>query len=314
MHFDSILVAIDGAQHSRYAAEVAWKLNKLTGASVTAIHVVDTKESDKLVNPEHAGFLTRAQYKGSLERIHSEMTLLGTALMEAYSRAAKENHVPSKTILAEGAPYQSICEHAQSFDLVVIGHIAATKDDVRLERRHRTRFSLAEGLAHGCPTPLLVVEALPKSFWYNTMSTLISTDHVSTAFLDRALQIATELSVRPNLICTGARANREPALELIDDLRSANPQLRNIPIRVKDQDEWNVDITARDWTSNFATGQTDGPELLMVPTREVGGERITVLDSDPSMLVRFASVPGLLLVPEDAPHLIPEPGERVVAL
>ncbi|MBP9811500.1 universal stress protein, partial [bacterium] len=69
----SYLLAIDGSQASRSAAQFAWDLAKQTSSKVVAQHVVDTAEIWRFLAYDLAGFIGSGLYMDARERITEVM-------------------------------------------------------------------------------------------------------------------------------------------------------------------------------------------------------------------------------------------------
>jgi nucleotide-binding universal stress UspA family protein len=109
--FSKILVPVDGSDNSFRALEQAIFLAKGTGASLTAMHVIENPptvyvESQKLLNELLANY--RAESAKVLDRC---------------KQVAEKSGVQIETVIAEGDPASSIVgyAHKEGFDQIVIG-------------------------------------------------------------------------------------------------------------------------------------------------------------------------------------------------
>jgi nucleotide-binding universal stress UspA family protein len=106
-----ILVPVDGSDNSFRAFDQAISLAKSTGASVTAMHVIETPptvyvESQKLLNELLANY--RAESAKVLDRC---------------KQIADKSGVKIETVIAEGDAASSIAgyAHKEGFDQIIIG-------------------------------------------------------------------------------------------------------------------------------------------------------------------------------------------------
>jgi nucleotide-binding universal stress UspA family protein len=316
MQIKSILLSIDGSLYSRYAAECAWQIAKLTGATITTEHVVDLNNAWQFIGHEKPGFLKRADYALEFETLSMALSVLGSKLLDAYILESATMDIDSATVLDEGDPYTHICARALVHDLVIIGHkpySAAAKEDTR---RQFLRFSVAESLAHGCPKPLLVVQGPPPDSW-STCTAMLSAEHINRTYLDGVIELSEQLEIQPSVICLCSGTREEHPDDLIDNLRRSDPALCDIPIALEIMDDTATAGLTSVWDD--PTGNRPAfwnnwkTTLLVAPTREIGGKRLTLFGTSPAMFVRYSSQPAVLLIPEDNPHLIANPVSKVSA-
>jgi nucleotide-binding universal stress UspA family protein len=106
-----ILVPVDGSENALRALDQALFLAKTTGASITAMHVIESPptvyvESQKLLNE------LLANYRKESARI-----------LDKCKEVAQKQGVKIETVIAEGDAASNINGYAdkESFDLIVIG-------------------------------------------------------------------------------------------------------------------------------------------------------------------------------------------------
>lgn len=109
--FSKILVPVDGSDNSLRALDQAIFLAKGTGASVTAIHVIENPptvyvESQKLLND------LLANYRAESAKV-----------LDKCKQMAEKSGVRIETVIAEGDAASNIVgyAHKEGFDLVIIG-------------------------------------------------------------------------------------------------------------------------------------------------------------------------------------------------
>lgn len=304
----SILLALSGSQQSRFATEVCWKMAKSLGATITAHHVVDSHSAWEFLGHESPGFLQPAVYLEAYQELVSSLFSLGEGLAEDYAEEAKEKGIDDVCIIDEGNPITEICRRAANHKLVVIGH---KKSKATQPRSQYQRLSVAEALAHDCPRPLLVVQDECKG--WSSLSIMISLDHINEGFINSCLDMAQALNLRPAVLCLTGGAHEERPNDFVRDMRSANPRLKDVPIALTPAQQ-DIAVHVEHWYAPkdmpFDTELWNNT-LIVIPTRLVAGERLTVVDSSPAMFVRYLTLPSILLWPEEFVFSINNPEEAV---
>lgn len=109
--FSKVLVPVDGSDNSFRALDAAISLAKTTGASLTAMHVIENPptvyvESQKLLNE------LLAKYRSESAKV-----------LDKCKQKADEAGVKLETVIAEGDPASNITgyAHREGFDLIIIG-------------------------------------------------------------------------------------------------------------------------------------------------------------------------------------------------
>ncbi len=294
----SLLLALSGSQQSHFAAQVCWRLRQQLGTGIMAQHVVDTHSAWEFIGHESPAFLESTRYLTEYQNLCKSLFCLGEELSASYLEEAKSRGIDSLAVVDEGNPITEICRRAADHTMVVIGH---RPNSVAREnpRSQFMRLSIAESLAHDCPRPLLVVQGnCPE--WKN-LAIMISIDHINEIFINSCLDTATTLGLQPALVCLAGGPHEERPAQFVDDIRKANPRLARVPIAVSPLTENVLLSTMEAWDS----ADTDiSPEdwdktLIVIPTREIGGQRLTVVDSSPSLFVRYLTLPSILMWPEE---------------
>lgn len=313
----SILLALSGSQQSRYATEVCWNLASKLEAMITAHHVVDSHSAWEFLGHEKPAFLESGRYLAAYQSLCKSLFCLGEELAEAYTSEAKKRGIDDICIIDEGNPIEQICRRALNHKLVVIGHrpqsalqpIIDTNEDGPLPHSagQFMRLSIAEALSNECARPLLVVQ--DKCNAWTSMTIMISMDHINEIFINSCLDMAESLNVNPVLLCLSSGAHEESAESFIKDIRESNQRLRDVPmavapangqISVYNNDNWFVPGEGKLDKEQFHN------TLVVIPTRKVAGERITVVDSSPALFVRYLSLPSILLWPEEYVYSLAE--------
>lgn len=297
----SILLALSGSQQSRYATEVCWNLATELDATITAHHVVDSHSAWEFLGHENPAFLKSDRYLNAYQNLCKSLFCLGEELAEAYTSEAKSRGIDDICIVDEGNPIKLICQRALNHKMVVIGH--KPSDHPNLQEPHSTgqfmRLSIAESLSRDCPRPLLIVQ--DKCPAWSSMTIMISMDHINEVFINSCLDMAAALKLQPILLCLSSGTHEETSESFFQDIRQSNPRLKQVPMALSPAQQ-TISIEIDSWSlpenQKFNKALSDNT-LVVIPTREIGGERLTVVDSSPALFVRHLSLPTILLWPEE---------------
>lgn len=295
----SILLSLDGSIYSRYAASLCWHIANATGAMVTAQHVIDDSSTHEFIVHEPAGFISQAQYFAAYEVVRKEQHELANKLKHAYITEAAKHGIKTDFVIDHGDPTLAISERALCHDLVVIGHRPYKSKDGTTYRRQFGRMSVAEALAHECATPLLIVQddapLMPE------MTILLSLEHLNERYIDNCLDLAKMLGQKATILCLSSGGHDEPPSHLVKDLRAANAHIKDTPIEVISLAD--VSTVNGEVIPGHCALPADATNLSstmpVMPTRQVGHSRVTILDGSPSLFVRYLALSSILLLPEE---------------
>jgi nucleotide-binding universal stress UspA family protein len=142
-----ILIAADGSETSMHAAKIAVGIGKISGATVTAIYVVDVHRLAQL-----PGYAAMPGIKDNLMEL---MFKEGSEALEEIEDMARDAGVAYERVVAEGDPGEELLKLCRNpgFDLIVLGTIG--KSGLK-------RFllgSVAEKVVRHSHVPVLVVPA-----------------------------------------------------------------------------------------------------------------------------------------------------------
>jgi nucleotide-binding universal stress UspA family protein len=142
-----ILIATDGSETSMRAAKMAVGIGKKTGATVTAVYVVDVHRLAQL-----PGYAAMPGIKDNLMEL---MSREGSEALEEIGDMARDAGVAYERVVAEGDPGEELLKLCRNpgFDLIVLGTIG--KSGLK-------RFllgSVAEKVVRHSHVPVLVVPA-----------------------------------------------------------------------------------------------------------------------------------------------------------
>ncbi|MBU7017920.1 MAG: universal stress protein [Theionarchaea archaeon] len=141
--YKKILIATDGSPHSEEAEKHGLTMAMRSGASVTALYVVEGIHSPKTIGSP-ASLLLDEQIEALKEEAQR--------IVENVVKKGNEMGVEVTPMVAEGHPAHEIIEHAKDFDLVVVGTLG------RSGVSHLLLGSVAEKVVRHASVPVLVVK------------------------------------------------------------------------------------------------------------------------------------------------------------
>jgi nucleotide-binding universal stress UspA family protein len=197
----TILVGIDGSEHSRAAEEYSVWLAQKLGATLTGIHVVDIVAIEGSFFHDISGSLGFEPYLDFTSKMREALQERGKSLLEDFAVRCDTERLRSDTVLQIGIVPTEIAERARESDLVVIGH-----------RGVNHKFStgmlggVAENLTRQCTKPVLVT---PQKF-KQIESPLLAYDgsERASAAMDAAAEVCTELGLPLEVLTIGRDADK----------------------------------------------------------------------------------------------------------
>jgi nucleotide-binding universal stress UspA family protein len=292
----SILLAISGSEQSRHASEVCWKLARRLGTAITAHHVVDSFRAWEFLGHENPGFLEPGAYLEPYQELVSALFVLGKELAASYAREAQAAGIDNVCLIDVGNPVTEICRRSANHKMVVIGHRTPGQMHACSQIQ---RLTVAEALAHDCPRPLLIVQNKCRS--WSSFLAVLSVDRINETFVSSCLEMAQALDLSPSILCLTGGASVEDCQDRIRDMRKRIRQLQEIPMSLAETGG-EMPANLEDWRD--PGGKPFGENyfentLIVIPTRMVAGQRLTVAGSSPSLVVRHLKNPSILLWPEE---------------
>ena len=141
--YKEILIATDGSEPSKEAEDHGLMLAKRFGASVTALYVEEITVPTAVVG--NYFFLIEDQ----IEKIEKA----GKKIVEDVVKKGEKMGVTVTPQVVKGHPAHEIIEHANTYDIVVMGTLG------RSGLSHLLMGSVAEKVVRHAPVPVLVVRA-----------------------------------------------------------------------------------------------------------------------------------------------------------
>ena len=147
----TILVGIDGSEHSRTAARYAFWLGKRLGATVIGLHVIDIVSIEGSFFHDISGSLGFEPYLDFSSKMREVLYERGKVFLQEFTEAAVKRGVRTDTALSMGVVANELAERARTADLVVIGHRG-------INEKFSTGLlgSTAESVTRKCPKPVFV--------------------------------------------------------------------------------------------------------------------------------------------------------------
>ncbi len=207
----SILVAIDGSEHSHAATQYALWLAERLQASLTGLHVIDVVSIEGSGSFLHdiSGSMGFEPYLDFSSKMREALHERGRTLLDGFLEACQERGVRGDTQLATGIVANEICEQARAADIVVVGHRG-------LNERFSTGLlgGTTESVTRKCPKPVLVC---PMQFRPVTR-TLLAYDgsQRAAAAMREAAELAADLRVPLGVLHVG---KDEGAQKVLDEAR-----------------------------------------------------------------------------------------------
>jgi nucleotide-binding universal stress UspA family protein len=203
---DNVLIATDGSAHAEAAVEYGAWLAARTGASATAIYVIDARRLavhfirhfSEIVEGQAAGVPARVREAGLLERVRAYYHAHGLRVLERAAAVCERYDVACRTELETGSVVKILAERAPHADLLVMGKHG---EDVDLE----TGFlgSVAEKVVRKVERPVLMAQPPFREF----KRALLAYD--GSAAARRAMQALARLAV-------ALRMEEVDAVELVE--------------------------------------------------------------------------------------------------
>jgi nucleotide-binding universal stress UspA family protein len=118
----NILVALDGSEHARTALRYALWLAERFHAQLFGLHVIDIVSVEGPFFQDISGALGFEPYFDVAGKVREALQERGQQLLEEFSSACHERHIPCEAQCVTGVIANEICEHARVADLVLLGH------------------------------------------------------------------------------------------------------------------------------------------------------------------------------------------------
>jgi nucleotide-binding universal stress UspA family protein len=152
----SILVALDGSEHSLAGSRYAIWLAERLQATAIGLHVIDVVSIEGSGSFLHdiSGSLGFEPYLDFTSKMREVLQERGRTLLDTFAASCRDGGVTCDTQLATGIVANEICEYARTADLVIVGHRGVNE-------KFSTGLlgSSTESVTRKCPKPVLVTPA-----------------------------------------------------------------------------------------------------------------------------------------------------------
>jgi nucleotide-binding universal stress UspA family protein len=144
--FEKILVYLDGSEESILAAMYAIVLAKITGASLTAMYVVNTRALQDLVK-------ARIFLKAEEQEYHQDLDADADRYLKHVEKMANQKDLPVKLVKVSGTVHKVIKDYIkdQDIDILVLGGIS------QIRSRRDEFLNETERAMRGAPCQVLIV-------------------------------------------------------------------------------------------------------------------------------------------------------------
>jgi nucleotide-binding universal stress UspA family protein len=118
----TILIGIDGSEHSRTATRYGLWLAQKLDATVVGIHIADIVSIEGSFFHDISGSLGFEPYLDFSSKMREVLHERGRALLQEFADRAAAAGLRHETTLAMGVVPNELAEHAKTADLLIIGH------------------------------------------------------------------------------------------------------------------------------------------------------------------------------------------------
>lgn len=310
MNEQSILLGLSGSEQSRNAAEVAWLMAKRLNAKVVCEHVIDKHGIWEMLRSDTPGFVGGGKYIEIFDSIIDSLEDLAKKLATEYDAAAKFAGVKSICETKLGNPIQVLVADAKKHDIVIVGHLPSFRRSQERPMGNYIRHSIAEGVAHESSVPVMIVQSEPVP--WDGMTIVSEVDHINSNYIRSCLKLSRLLGLKPSIELWGTGLREEEPAELRDNLWQQIPETQNAEIEIE-YFGGHAAVERKDLFHGDDVTQAallPSETLFVLPTRGIGGERISVFGIEPEEFIRSLALPCLLLWPEDHRSFILDAEEK----
>jgi len=147
----SILVGVDGSEHSRAGVEYAFWLAERFRGEVLGLHVVDIVSIEGSFLHDVSGSLGFEPYLDFSSKMREALNERGRGLLASFLEEAGRRDVRADTMMVMGVVANEIAERARTADLVIIGRRG-------LNEKFSTGLlgGTVESVSRKCPKPVFI--------------------------------------------------------------------------------------------------------------------------------------------------------------
>lgn len=289
----SILLPISGSRESMFAMDLAWKLGEELKMSVNAQHVVDTRGALEVLGLTTPGIIGSGPYVAAYDNLCAALREIGRKLEESYLTRKGGRKVAGEWFVDEGEPVDIISNRIPQHNLIVMGH--HHQPELPLLKHQTIRLSLPEIMAQISTVPLLVVQQPLTQI--RELAVICGVDHVNTLWIKNCVELARALRATCSLTFLTTGQHEEPPTDFVRDLKEANPELRDLKMRIVTR-QGNQPAELASHHLRGLLGEADC--LPVISTVDRSERRITSFGESPTELIRRLPFDYLLVWPEES--------------
>jgi len=151
-----ILIAVDGSENAKGAAQYGFWMAKTFGAGLTGLHVVDIVALEGPFFHDLSGSLGFEPFQNFSSEMKKILEENGQSFLDDFKEEAGKVGLTADIVRLYGIVSSEICERARLSDLVVIG-----KAGINAEFDHGLMGAVAEGVVRKSEKPVFIA---PKTF------------------------------------------------------------------------------------------------------------------------------------------------------
>jgi nucleotide-binding universal stress UspA family protein len=154
----NILVAVDGSENAKGAAEYSFWMANAFGASLTGVHVVDLVALEGPFLHDLSGSLGFEPFQNFSTEMKKVLEASGQSFLDDFKADSEKAGLKAETILTMGIVSSEICDKARLSDLVVIG-----KAGINAQFDYGLMGAVAEGVVRKSEKPVFIAPAVFKA-------------------------------------------------------------------------------------------------------------------------------------------------------
>jgi len=152
----NILIAVDGSENAKGAAQYGFWMAKAFGAGLTGVHVVDIVALEGPLIHDLSGSLGFELFQNFSSEMKKILDENGQSFLDDFKEECEKADLKADIVRAYGIVSSEICEKARLSDLVVMGRAG-----INAKFEHGLMGSVAEGVVRKSEKPVFIA---PKTF------------------------------------------------------------------------------------------------------------------------------------------------------
>jgi len=153
----NILVAVDGSENAKGAAQYGFWMAKAFGARLTGVHVVDIVALEGPLIHDLSGSLGFELFQNFSSEMKKVLEENGQGFLDDFKEECEKAGLTADIVRSYGIVSSEICEKARLADLVVMGRAG-----INAKFEHGLMGSVAEGVVRKSEKPVFIAPAVFK--------------------------------------------------------------------------------------------------------------------------------------------------------